>query len=234
MLDYRLAVCDDQKADRDLVRELVRQWANSRGFDVEVRQFPSGEAFLFQYESDKAWDILLLDVEMPGCSGVELAKHVRRENKLTQIVFVTGYSDYIAEGYDVSALHYLLKPLSREKLASVLNRAVERLKRDGRFLLLELPEELVRVPLFEVEYLEVRQNYVTIHAGKETYTVKKALTAMERELDDRFFRVGRSFILNLSKIRKVTKREAVMLSGASVPLPRSGYEVLNRAIIQKL
>ena len=201
---------------------------------MEVRQFPSGDAFLFQYESDKAWDILLLDVEMPGCSGVELAKHVRRENKLTQIVFVTGYSDYIAEGYDVSALHYLLKPLSREKLASVLNRAVERLKRDGRFLLLELPEELVRVPLFEVEYLEVRQNYVTVHTGKEAYTVKKTLTAMERELDDRFFRVGRSFILNLSKIRKVTKREAVMLSGSSIPLPRSGYEVLNRAIIQKL
>ena len=123
-----------------------------------------------RYESDKAWDILLLDVEMPGCSGVELAKRVRRENKLTQIVFVTGYSDYIAEGYDVSALHYLLKPLSQEKLFSVLNRAVERLKRDGRFLLLELPEELVRVPLFEVEYLEVRQNYVTVHTGKEAYT----------------------------------------------------------------
>lgn len=234
MLDYRLAVCDDQQEDGDLVRELVCQWATSRGVDVEVRQFPSGDAFLFQYESDKAWDILLLDVEMPGCSGVELAKRVRRENKLTQIVFVTGYSDYIAEGYDVSALHYLLKPLSREKLASVLNRAVERLKRDGRFLLLELPEELVRVPLFEVEYLEVRQNYVTIHAGKEAYTVKKTLTAMERELDDRFFRVGRSFILNLSKIRKVTKREAVMLSGSPIPLPRGGYEVLNRAIIQKL
>ena len=76
MLDYRLAVCDDQQEDGDLVRELVCQWATSRGVDVEVRQFPSGDAFLFQYESDKAWDILLLDVEMPGCSGVELAKRV--------------------------------------------------------------------------------------------------------------------------------------------------------------
>lgn len=233
-VDYRIAVCDDQKEDRDLVRELALQWAENRGFDVEIQQFSSGNAFLFQYAEDKAWDILLLDVEMPGCSGVDLAKQVRQENSLTQIVFVTGYTDYIAEGYDVSALHYLLKPISREKLFSVMNRAVERLKRDGRFLLLEMPEELVRVPLFEVEYLEVRQNYVTVHTVTDAYTLKKTLTAMEKDLDNRFFRVSRSFILNLSKVRKATKREVVMLSGATVPLPRGGYEALNLAIIQKL
>ncbi len=233
-MDYRLAVCDDQPADRQLVQELALQWANQRGFDVELHPFSSGEAFLFQYAEDRNWDILLLDVEMPGCSGVELARQVRRENSLTQIIFVTGYTDYIAEGYDVAALHYLLKPISREKLFSVMNRAVERLKRDGRFLLLEMPEELVRVPLFEVEYLEVRQNYVTVHTVAGAYTLKKTLTAMEKDLDNRFFRVGRSFILNLSKVRKATKREVVMLSGAIIPLPRGGYDALNLAIIQKL
>lgn len=233
-MDYRIAACDDRKEDRDIIQELTLQWARNRGYDVEVRQFPSGDAFLFQYAEDKTWDILLLDVEMPGCNGVELAKRVRQENKLTQIVFVTGYSDYIAEGYDVSALHYLLKPVSGEKLFSVLNRAVEKLKRDGQSLLLELPEELVRVPLFEVEYLEVRQNYVTVHTVSNAYTVKKTLTAMEQELDDRFFRVGRSYIVNLSKVQKASKREAVLLSGAAIPLPRGGYETLNQAIIQKL
>ena len=64
--------------------------------------------------------------------------------------------------------------------------------------------------------------------------MEKTLTAMEKDLDNRFFRVSRSFILNLSKVRKATKREVVMLSGATVPLPRGGYEALNLAIIQKL
>lgn len=233
-MDYRIAICDDQKEDREFAQGCVLQWAKERGFDVEVEQFPSGDAFLFRYGEDKAWDILLLDVEMPGCSGVELAKRLRQESKLLQIVFLTGYSDYIAEGYDVSALHYLLKPVSEKKLRSVLDRAVERLKRDGRSLLLELPGELVRVPLYEVEYLEVRGNYVTIHTREDTYTVKKPLSAMERELDNRFHRVGRSFIINLNKVRKVTKKEALLLSGASVPLPRGAYKPLNQAIIQKL
>lgn len=233
-MDYRIAVCDDEPQARELAQTCAVQWAHKHGYSVEVRQFPTGDAFLFQYEEDKAWDILLLDVEMPGCSGVELAKAVRRQNKRTQIVFITGYADYIAEGYDVSALHYLLKPLDREKLFSVLGRAAERLHQSGRALLLELPEELVRVPLYEVEYLEVRGNYVTVHTGREAYTVKKALSALERELDARFFRVGRSFVVNLGKVRRATKKEAILESGSAVPLPRGGYEALNRAILQTL
>ena len=151
---------------RDLAQDCAAQWARQRGYSVEIQPFPSGDAFLFQYEDDKAWDILLLDVEMPGCSGVELAKKVREENKRLQIVFLTGYADYIAEGYDVSALHYLLKPIDRQKLFSVLDRAARRLERDGKTLLLELPDGLVRLPLYEVEYLEVRGNYVTVHGGR--------------------------------------------------------------------
>lgn len=109
-MDYRIAVCDDREEDRSFARESVLQWAEKRGFDVDVQEFPSGDAFLFHYTEDRAWDILLLDVEMPGCSGVDLAKQVRKDSQLLQIVFLTGYSDYLAEGYDVSALHYLLKP----------------------------------------------------------------------------------------------------------------------------
>ena len=233
-MDYRIAVCDDEPQARELAQACAVQWAHKHGYSVEVRQFPTGDAFLFQYEEDKAWDILLLDVEMPGRSGVELAKAVRQQNKRTQIVFITGYADYIAEGYDVSPLHYLLKPLDREKLFSVLGRAAKRLDESGRALLVELPEELVGVTLYEVEYLEVRGNYVTVHTGREAYTVKKALSALERELDARFFRVGRSFVVNLGKVRRATKKEAILESGSAVPLPRGGYEALNRAILQTL
>ena len=215
-MDYRVAVCDDQQEDRDFGQQCVLAWAQARGFAVEVAQFPTGEAFLFQYEEDRAWDILLLDVEMAQVSGVELAQRIRQEDQALQIVFLTGYSDYIAQGYDVSALHYLLKPVSREKLFAVLDRAAQRLD------------------LREIEYVEVRQNYVTVHTGKEAYTVKKPLSALERELDSRFHRVGRSYLLNLGKVRRVTKKEAVLRSGAVIPLPRGAYEPLNQAIIQKL
>ena len=134
-----------------------------------------------------------------------LARTIRKENEAVQIIFITGYSDYIAEGYDVSALHYLMKPVREEKLFQVLDRALEKLRHNERALTLELAGEVLRIPLYEILYLEVCKNYVTIH-GKQDYTVKKALGDFQPLLDERFFRLGRSYILNLTRVERVTNR----------------------------
>ena len=123
-MELRIAVCDDAEEDRAYVSGLAKDWATQAGHRAEITAFSSAESFLFRYAEDKNWDILLLDIEMGAMDGVRLAKRVRRDNEAVQIVFVTGYSDYIAEGYEVAALHYLMKPVSRDKLFAVLNRAV--------------------------------------------------------------------------------------------------------------
>lgn len=225
----RIAMVDDRQEDSCLVSSLVEEWAGEREIGLQAEVFSSAEAFLFRLEECR-FDMLLLDVEMGGMDGVTLAKRVRRDDEVVQIVFITGYSDYIAEGYEVAALHYLVKPVDREKLFSVLDRAVAKLRQNQRVLDLTVSGELVRIPLFELKYLEVFQNYVTLHAG-ETYTVKRPLKDFERELDNRFFRVGRGMIVNLEHIRRVSRKEIVLSGGEVLPLPRGAYESLNRAII---
>ena len=227
----RAAICDDRAEDAQLVAQYVREWGESREESVALEMFPSAEAFLFAYDEDKNFDLLLLDVEMGGMDGVSMARRVRAGNKTVQIIFITGYSDYIAEGYDVAALHYLMKPVNREKLFGVLDRAVERLKISQRCLNLDMGGEMVRIPLYEIRYIDVRQNYVTVHAEHE-YTVKRTLNEFEKELDSGFTRVGRSMIVNLNRIRRVTKAEVMLNDGTALPLPRGAYEPLNRAIIQ--
>lgn len=226
---YRIALCDDQPQALSLLSALAREWGKARSFSLQLACFQGAEALLFQL-SDESYDILLLDIEMPGMDGVSLARKVRREDGNVQIIFVTGYSDYIAQGYEVEALHYLMKPVDREKLFSVLDRAVEKLRKNERPLLLELAGETVRLPLRELRYLEVRRNFVTLHA-REEYTVKKPLTEFEERLDERFFRTGRSFIVNLMYIQKITRTDIFLTTGEVLPLPRGQYEALNRALI---
>ena len=226
----RAAICDDRAEDAQLVAQYVREWGESREESVALEMFPSAEAFLFAYDEDKNFDLLLLDVEMGGMDGVTMARRVRAENTAVQIVFITGYTDYIAEGYDVAALHYLVKPVREEKLFEVLDRAAAKLRSDSRALTLECGGEIFRVPLYEIRYLDVEKNYTTVHA-KRDYTVKKTLGALSDELDERFFRIGRAAIVNLSYIRRVTKTDAILSDGAAVPLPRGAYDALNRAII---
>lgn len=228
----RIAICDDDPAAIALMTELTRAWAGARELSLRLETFPSAEAFLFHYAEDKEFDILLLDIEMGEMDGVTMARALRKENETVQIIFVTGYSDYIAEGYDVNALHYLMKPVDRDKLFSVLDRALVKKGESGRYLNLELSGELVRIPFRELRYLEVRQNYVTLFAGEE-YTVKRTLGEFERELDARFCRVGRSLLINLDKVRRTTRDQVTLTDGTVLPLSRGGFETLNRAIIDR-
>lgn len=228
---YRVAIVDDSEQDAGFVQKILSSWADSRKLSIQAELFSSAEGFLFRYAEDKNWDILLLDIEMGAMDGVTMAKRVRRDNEAVQIVFITGYSDYIAEGYEVAALHYLMKPVSPEKLLTVLDRALEKRRQEERCLNLESAGEMVRIPFYEIRYLDVHQNYVTIHA-KADHTVKRTLGDFEKELDDRFSRVGRSMIVNLRYIQRVTKTEVYLSDGTVLPLPRGAYEPLNRAIIQ--
>lgn len=234
-MSYRIAITDDNPADIKYIHSVLERWADARSLSVHIDSYPSAEAFLFQYEENPACDIILLDIEMPGMDGVTMAKRLREKNSTAVIVFITGYSDYIAEGYDVSALHYLMKPVDPDRFMEVLDRAVERLRREERLLTVKTADEIVRLPMGSVLFLEAARNYVTIHAeGRGDFVVRHKLGDFESKLDERFLRVGRSYIVNLTKLYRITRSEVLFPDGAVLPLPRGAYDTLNRAIIDRL
>lgn len=229
-MNYKIAICDDSDADRQYVFDFVTKWAEDAGHTVQAALFSSAEDFLFHYAEKNDYDILLLDIEMGNMDGVTMAKKLRRDNDTVQIIFITGYSDYISEGYEVAALHYLMKPVKQEKLCSVLDRAAEKLSKNEKILNFEVGGEMVRIPIYQIHYADVFGNYVTIHASDD-FTVKMTLSELEKELDDRFYRASRSVVVNLTQISRVTKTEIKLNDGVSIPLPRGAYDGINRAII---
>ena len=229
-MNYKFAVCDDCAADRQYISDLVKKWADSTGHTIQISLFSSAENFLFCYAEESDYDVLLLDIEMGEMDGVTMAKQLRKTNDTLQIIFITGYSDYISEGYEVAALHYLMKPVKEEKLHSVLERAIEKVKRNEKILNFEVNGEMVRIPVYQIRYADVYGNYVTIHTFEEL-KVKMTLGELEKQLDDRFFRAGRSVIVNLTMLSRVTKTEIKLNDGTVIPLPRGAYDGVNRAII---
>ena len=228
-----ISICDDERAEITNLTSLVRKWAAMRDVGARISDYMSAENFLYEYEDGKSVDILLLDIQMGGMDGVSLARRIRVINKEVQIIFITGYMEYIADGYDVEALHYLIKPVNDEKLNAILDRAMEKLARNERALFISHAGENARIPLYEIHYLEVWQNYVTIYTGTK-YIVKKTLSEIEKELDDNFFRTGRSHIVNLRYVRKTTKTEVFLSDSTVIPLSRGLYASLNRAMIERL
>jgi DNA-binding LytR/AlgR family response regulator len=229
-MKYKIAICDDSDADRQYVLHMVNRWAEGAGHAVHTDSFSSAENFLFHYAEESDYDILLLDIEMGVMDGVTMAKQLRQNNETVQIVFITGYSDYISEGYEVAALHYLMKPVKEEKLCEVLDRAAEKISKNEKVLTLATGGEMVRIPIYQIRYADVSGNYVTVHALSDT-TLKMTLGELEKQLDERFYRVGRSTIINLTQVSRVTKTEIRLADQTAIPLPRGAYDGINRAII---
>lgn len=136
---------DDERSQREYLKKLVTDWGRLHLYALEIKEFDSAEAFLFDYEADSSADILLLDIQMKQMDGVTPAKSLRRKNSHIQIIFITGYAEFISEGYEVCALHYLIKPVSSEELYGVLDRAAAILSQPQRSAVFDSENGRIRI-----------------------------------------------------------------------------------------
>lgn len=228
---YRIAIVDDSSVDAAFVEDILKAWAKDRQAGVQIQRFVSAESFLFNYAEDKEWDILLLDIEMGAMDGVSLAKKIRLENESVQIVFITGFADYISEGYEVSALHYLMKPVKQDKLFAVLDRAVAAMEKTERVILLPVDGEMLRLPVDQVQYVEAFSHTVAIVTGTDTIQVKMPISEIERMLGDGFIRCHRSYLVGLKHVARLSKTEVILDNGKTLPLSRSAVAPVHKAFI---
>lgn len=228
---YRIAIVDDSTTDAEFVLDILNRWAGERQVTIQAELFPSSEAFLFRYAEDKNLDILLLDIEMGAMDGVSLAKRIRQENDSVQIVFITGFGDYIAEGYEVSALHYLMKPVKQDKLFSVLDRAVSAIQKTERVILLPVGGEMLRLSMSRIQYVEAFSHSVNIVTTSDSLQIKMPISEIEKQLGDGFVRCHRSYLVGLKHIARLSKTEVILDSGKMLPLSRSAAPLVHKAFI---
>ncbi len=233
-MKLKLAICDDEAKQREYVLGLVNAWANLGRHLVEVKEFPDAESFLFHYDKEKDFDILLLDVEMGKLSGIDLAKEVRKEKASVQIVFITGYYEYFSDGFDVSALHYLIKPVDERKLFPVLDKAVGNLSYRQRSVFLSTTEADIKISLADILYVEAEKVYVQVHTVNEVYRSRISLAKFMEQLDDTFYQVHRSFVVGLKYVKKVSRTDVTMQNGDVLPIRRGTYDEVHAALIHHL
>lgn len=229
---YQIAVCDDNNTDVAFITALVSQWGEESGYVIKLDSFSSAEGFLFCYEEKKEYDILLLDIEMGRKNGIALARQIRQENDRIQIVFVTGFPDFALEGYEVAALHYLMKPVDQEKLYQVLDRAVKNLDKTERTLLFVTDGEKLGILAGEIFMVEAFAHSVEITTKAGSFRTSMSISEAEEYLGEGFVRCHRSYIVGLSHVRRIMRNAVILDNGMEVPLSRSNYQAVNQAFIE--
>ncbi len=229
-MPLKISLCDDEPHQISQMKTLLHEWSTNNNTEIETHEYGSAEQFLFDYETN-ACDLLLLDIEMTGLNGMELAKSLRAKGDLLPIVFITGFSEYMSDGYDVEALHYLLKPVKKEKLFEVLDRYIAKCRTSPQ-LLLPCEDGTVRVAEDSILYCEAMGKKTHLHLlDSRTLICTTGISKLTKELSSDFIPCHRSYLIHLRYIRSIGKTAITMDNGQELPLSRRLYEGVNRAFI---
>ena len=180
------------------------------------------------------FDVLFVDIQMSGMNGMELARQIRTKDANTTIVFTTGITDYLEEGYEVAALRYLLKPISEEKVFACLKLVSEIRKTDDCVIIHTLNEEMRKLSTEEINYVEARGHgsCIGIAYGREI-ECKESLSELEQLLDSTEYRkCHRSYLCRVGNIHQIDKERIYFDDGNSIPVSRRMYQEMNKAFIE--
>ncbi len=219
----RIAVCDDDEREVSRVRELITEYQISREEPVDCRYYTNSTDFLCELKSG-AYDLVLLDVLMPGAGGIQAARELRELDKNVKIVFVSASPEFALESYNVGAFYYLLKPVDEDSFFSLLDKVRGEMSAQAeQGFILKSRDGVIWITFARLAYVEVMNKTVFFNLADGTvHETTATLAEFEGKLLARpeFLKTHRSYVVNLSYVQAIDINCVVMKDGKRVSLSR--------------
>lgn len=232
----RIAICDDEEKQLNKTAALLEAYFQSRSdLNGQVERFLSGSALLEWVEEQGGFDLYLLDILMPGLSGIETGRRLRTLGEVGEIVYLTSSNCFAADSYDVRAFFYLLKPVEKAKLFQVLDKVEESLnRRQSSAVVVTTADGPRRILMERIRYVERVgrcMRYYCTDSTIDSQTIRVPFREMAIPLlaDRRFYLCGASFVLNFQHVTGVNGQVALLDNGQTVALPRTAAAEFKKA-----
>lgn len=217
----RVAVVDDNENDRELLMKYLRQFQKEYGMKMQIKPYSSSLDFLEEYGG--GYDVILLDIEMPGIDGMETAKEIRKIDEVTAIIFITNMAQFAIHGYEVNAVDFMVKPVPYFNFAEKFKKAVNFAGREqGKNILLNSDEGIIRVTMADIYYLEKdkNKNYLVYYTRKGRFRERNTILSAKAKLGNQpFAECTSGCLVNLKYVERVGK-DSVVLENATLPVSR--------------
>lgn len=223
----KIAVCDDENKIVEEITSYIK-----KDFPVsEVRAYSNGESFLAA--SEERPEVLLLDIDMPGISGMEVAAALTREKVSTLIVFVTAHDELVYDSFKYHPFAFVRKKFLEEELKTVLSDCEKQLVSRNKNFVFQNASKLVTLSQSDILYFEGQANYLAIHTTSDEYKMRSTMAGVEKELEDSdFLRIHKGFLVNLEHIRVLKTEELELDNGTVLPIGKSYSEAAKKSILK--
>jgi DNA-binding LytR/AlgR family response regulator len=232
VVSVRIAICEDNEEMQECLTKHIDDWAAAHKFIITICCYPDAEAFEMEWP-DTRFDLIFLDIQMKDMTGIELAELIRETDSNMLIIFLTSHTQYALRGYDVSAFHYLIKPLSSAKLLPILDKAYSIWQSShNASITVDVDSGKKKLLLNDILYIEKNLHIATIRTHDKSYEVRKTLEQFEQLLPSHFARCHRSYIVNVNKIDCLYRESLLLPGGKDIPVSRNKMKAVRDAFMR--
>ncbi len=214
----KIVICDDNQADATLLHKFLLKYGEESKYDFDIIKFENGETMLNDFDKNQH-RILFLDIYMNKINGVEVAKEIRNFDEDCKIIFTTISDSHKGEGFDVHATHYLVKPITYEKVLECMKRCKDLFNNEIKYLQVMVNRQNLSIPLNVIYFIEaVRNGVIICHKGGKVKAYEP-ITEIANKLNDKCF-IGchRGFIVNLAHVKNILEDSFLMINGDYIPI----------------
>ncbi|WP_312650095.1 LytR/AlgR family response regulator transcription factor [Aminipila sp.] len=222
-----LAICDDELQELDRANSLLKQYIHEHPLHQINTDFFSSPLELLAYvEANNRFDVLLMDVYMPGILGTDAARELRDMGDTCQIIFLTTSRDHAVDAFSLNAAHYLLKPYSEKDFFTALDKVLDNLTKKEGNITVKSTEGISRIELNKLVYCETENHLQRLYLQDgRTICVRKSSTEIFELLheDPRFYKCGSTYIFNMDYITEISSQNVVFSTGAKIMMLSRKY-----------
>ncbi|WP_019637692.1 LytR/AlgR family response regulator transcription factor [Paenibacillus fonticola] len=230
----KVAICDDVPVIAKAIEDLMLEYDSSL-FEIDIFYDPFR---LIKLLEENTYDLFILDIEFPNRSGIEIAETIRKNNYTCPIIFLTSFKEYMEKVFKVNTFDYILKPVTKDKLYPVLNRAIKYLDLDDSKFMFTFNKVFYSLSFSEIIYFEKNKRSVLIHTPSEIYETILLTKTLLSKVNDDFVQVHTSFIVNARHVKQIsTNTITVNLNGTrtvEIPMSRKFKDQARKQILMRL
>lgn len=242
MTTLNVTILEDEESHAKQLTQALGCWSRKNDIGLSIHSFSSGEDFLKKEFDDTELIFLDIDLKTKNMNGVSIAKRLRKDGFRGNIIFLTAFSEYVFEGFNVRAHEFLIKPVDTAMLTRCLEPIIQSI--DSSFHIFQLREETFKIPYHKILAFSAYKHYVDIatllpasagdKAAFKTFQQRISIKDLESRLPEEFIRCHRSVIINASKIISMTKTEAMLVNDTVYPISESYLEDVREAFMKVL